>query len=247
MKRKKLLASIALNFSVCSFSLLSLTRDFKKNGVGALLYYTELANLLGGVSSLVYCAFALKKLVGNRKIPRAVEALRYSATLSLAVTFLVVFSFLAPEGGLEGYKAVFFYDTMLFTHLLCPVMSLISFWRFEDNSSFPAVVAALPTLFYGATMLLLNFLRVTEGPYPFFFVYLSPLLSVVCCPLILFATLLLALLLKRVKRGCRAIGEQALNALKKKPRERRKRAYSFINPHTAKNSRSLLKRKSGEP
>ena len=128
--------------------------------------------------------------------------MKYSATVCLAITFLVVFIVLAPMGGgLEGYKTMFFCDSMIFTHLLCPIICVYSFVKFERTKKPLRFVffATLPTIIYGTILLTLNFLKITDGPYPFFFVYLNPTLAAVCCPLIYVVCFLIALILNAAK------------------------------------------------
>ncbi|MBP5361705.1 MAG: hypothetical protein J6Y71_01555 [Ruminococcus sp.] len=56
-------------------------------------------------------------------------------------------------------------------------ISFISFVLLEKNNGIKrshALIAAAPTFLYGTVTMLLNILRIIEGPYPFLYVYQQP-------------------------------------------------------------------------
>ena len=102
---------------------------------------------------------------------------------------------------------------MLYQHLLCPVITILSF--LIESAAAPnmdiglfALLGTIPTCIYAAVLMLLNGYRVIDGPYPFFRVHDQSFLASVLWIAGLFAvTLLLALVLNGL--NLRITGETA--------------------------------------
>ena len=199
-ERKRIICDIILNLFVVIAECYALSENFKENGFLMFRFYTELSNAFALFACALTAVFAFLKLFG-KKVPAVVSAIKFTSTVSQTITFSVVVLVLAPQyGGIEGYKSVLFYGTMIFTHLLCPVFTFVSFCFFE-KSSFPvslAFFAVVPTIIYGVVALILNFSRVMVGPYPFLEVYRSPVITAVVCPLVFVASFLVALAVRGV-------------------------------------------------
>ena len=174
--RKNELVSLLLNASVVVLSIIGFVLTTHE-GIQIFEYYTQNSNLLACISSLLFIIFVIaKKEINN--IPFFVMALRYISTCCLELTFIVVVAILAPtmsNNYFEGLIYLLTNGSMLFHHLLCPIISLISFIFFEGdrrlNKKKTIWLALIPTLIYGFIMMLLNVLKVVEGPYPFLMVY----------------------------------------------------------------------------
>jgi len=165
-------------------------------GPRILIYYTTLSNLLALGSSL--CFLLLSR---RREPPRWLAWLRLLTALHLTVTFLVVVTILAPVTG--GYRAALLEGIVLYQHTLCPILTVVSFVFFERRlpslSRRSILWTLLPTLGYGAVFVVLNLLRIVDGPYPFLRVNAQPAwLTVVWFAVILGGALLLALGLDRL-------------------------------------------------
>jgi hypothetical protein len=66
---------------------------------------------------------------------------------------------------------------MLYTHTLCPLIAFGTFIAFAPKC-FKRIYALKATYFtfvYGLIAIILNYLRMLEGPYPFLYVYRQPL------------------------------------------------------------------------
>ena len=133
----------ALIFAVTAVIMIRLMRKGKQEFLGALRFFTVLSNLLCAISALL-----MSLMPGNT----AVWMLKYLGTVTVTVTMLTVFLFLAPSFGslrplLEGDN--------LFLHLLTPLAALISFCVFERRGmSFgTAMWGLLPVLLYGMVYL----------------------------------------------------------------------------------------------
>ena len=124
----------------------------------ALAFYTQLSNIITAASAF------LLVLLGQ---PSLVTVVRYLSTCMLVMTFLVTTCVLIPMGG-DPHKLLWS-GNGLFHHVLCPVISTVSYLLFEKAAGrrwiwLPVVV----TLAYGLVMLYLNAKGIFDGPYPFF-------------------------------------------------------------------------------
>ena len=154
---------ILLNILIMISSLagLFMVRHF---GLSMLFYYTQDSNILAVIASALY-------LMKHRNA----HLWRYAAFVCLNVTFLVVLFVLIPIMG--NPRFMLFGGGMLFHHTLSPILSCISFLFFEEGeplSSKDLKYGIIPTIIYGAIVLMLNILRIKSGPYPFFYVYRQP-------------------------------------------------------------------------
>lgn len=128
----------------------------KKDGLKTFVYYTEIANLLVLISSLLFLFD-----------PHGAVLLRYTSTCMLTLTFLVVVAVLGP---IDGYKRQLLSENSFFQHILAPVFSFISYVFFEEHTqiwSLPVMI----TIVYGALMFYLNYKKKIQGPYAFFDVH----------------------------------------------------------------------------
>ncbi len=140
------------------FELLVVIHAFAGEGLATLRFYTTDSNLLCGVASALF-------LLQRGKPDTMVRLLRFIATSCLLVTFTVVLLVLGPE---NGFAHEFLDGTRLFSHLLCPFLSLILFLFGDELASFSYVSRALfTTLLYAVPMILLNAAGLVSGPYSF--------------------------------------------------------------------------------
>ena len=140
------------------FELLVVIHAFAGEGFATLRFYTTDSNLLCGVASALF-------LLQRGKPDTMVRLLRFIATSCLLVTFTVVLLVLGPQ---NGYAHEFLGGTRLFSHLLCPFLSLALFLTGEERAPQRWVGYALfTTLLYAIPMILLNALGVVSGPYSF--------------------------------------------------------------------------------
>ena len=123
-----------------------------------LIFYTQLSNLVTTASALFLLIFGQ---------PGFVTVLRYLSTCMLVMTFFVTTCILIPMGG--NPRKLLWSGNGLYHHVLCPVISTASYIHEEKHPTgnliwLPAVI----TLSYGLIMLLLNWKKKVDGPYPFF-------------------------------------------------------------------------------
>ena len=147
------------------FELAVVVHGFADEGLSTLRFYTTDSNLLCGIASALYLWTYFRG--GNVKGSEAglLALLRFIATSCLLVTFTVVLLVLGPE---NGFAHEFFDGTRLFSHLLCPFLSLLLFFFGDERASFSYISRALfTTLLYAVPMILLNAVGVVSGPYSF--------------------------------------------------------------------------------
>ena len=155
-------------------------------------FFTEISNYLALIISLIFCLISALSLKKSCQIPKWVHFLRYTATVCLSLTFIVILCVLSP---LYPDKFVYwmFTGSGIFHHTLCPLLSIISFVFFENYHQLKKksiFLSLTPSLIYGIICILLNILEALTGPYPFFYVRELPLyvsipslLGVVLCTL----------------------------------------------------------------
>lgn len=122
-------------------------------GTRSLRYYTTLSNVF---SALVCGAFLFVELKNctlcGVPFPHWLIVLKYISTATVTCTMLTVLFFLGPT---QGY-GVMLGGTSLFTHLIGPLLAILSFMLLEDFDSISIKEAALgliPTIIYSAVYL----------------------------------------------------------------------------------------------
>lgn len=187
---KKDIVALAINIILVVIGLIGLIETIIGFGNPALEYYTQLSNYFALISATIYTVYLYKSIKGKAKgnnnnkeikattIPKWVSILKYSSTLSLLVTFLVVVFILTPMFGLKSFSWMLFQDTNFYFHTICPILTFVSFIFFEthyikglrDN-----IRAMYFTMIYATLFIILNILRVVKGPYPFLMVHDQPI------------------------------------------------------------------------
>ena len=124
-----------------------------------LVFYTQLSNFVTLVSSVCF--------VISRNAVITVT-LRYLSTVMLLMTVLITLFVLVPAGA--GFTGMMLSGNGLFHHTLCPLVSITSYFLWEQHSS-AWMIPVVVTLVYGLVMLCLNHARIIKGPYLFFRVH----------------------------------------------------------------------------
>ena len=157
---------------------------FSEDGFTTLRYYTTDSNLLCGIASFLYLLWKLPALNregkgvvsryfqnkdrGTTELSAArngISLLRFISTVCLMVTFVVVLLVLGPE---QGYAHEFLEGRKIFSHLICPFLSLLLLLFEEGDIPLKWVSYALfTTLAYAIPLILLNALGLVSGPYSF--------------------------------------------------------------------------------
>ena len=165
MKRKY---AIAFNLLIVILEIIGFIICYKYTNKISIEYYTEDSNLLALISSLLFLIY----LLFNKKIPRWLEIFKYVTTSCLMLTFIVVVFILAPMHNFN-YDYMLFTGPLLYHHLLCPTFSALTLIFFDNINvnKKDYLYSVSVTFIYAVVLLVLNILKVLEGPYPFLFVY----------------------------------------------------------------------------
>jgi len=171
--RKRTIAAIVVNIAVIVMEIAGFILSYQANGPTLIRFYTEDSNLLTAVACIICAASLIRSLKSGEPVSRGVHLLKYIAMSCLAVTFFVVIFVLAPmmeSVGYAGYKIMLFHGSMLYMHLLCPVVAIGGFIWLENEPYLEKKCiryALIPTLIYAAVTTTLNIVRLLDGPYPF--------------------------------------------------------------------------------
>ena len=126
-----------------------------------LIFYTQLSNLVTAVSAALLLVFGQ---------PEWITVLRYLSSCMLVMTFFVTICVLIPMGG--DPKKLLWSGNGLYHHILCPVISTVSYIIVENHAGSGWIwLPVVMTFIYGMAMLYLNGIRKVDGPYPFFRVH----------------------------------------------------------------------------
>ena len=184
INKNKLFLALIFNALIVVLEIIALFLSINRHGINVFLYYTENSNYFSLIVSLIFCGILIYSLIKHKNLPKFIIILRYMATICLTITFLVVIFLLVPlKPSMASYLIL--EDSSLYQHVLCPILSVISFLIFEPAirlNKREIIWGIIPTIIYGVIIITLNILKIIIGPYPFFYVYNIPwYLTVLTC------------------------------------------------------------------
>ncbi len=179
----KLIAALAVNILIVLMEVISAVIGFllrwDEYKLKALFFYTQDSNLFALVACTLLAVSEIECLIEKRNSPSKTSLImKYMASSTLSLTFLVVLFVLIPLAGWSSFSEKLFQDTKLYHHFLCPLFVTFSFIYLDDFCNLKpkyACFAFIPTVCYAVILTLLNILKVVEGPYPYLRVYNQPL------------------------------------------------------------------------
>ncbi len=172
MKKK---ISIILNILIIIIELIALKISYAYDNRIMIEYYTIDSNILALLSSIIYLIYVFSK----SKKSNVTRILKYISTICLLITFLVVIFVLLPMFNFN-FKMLLISGAMFPHHVLCPILSFITFVWFDDLGKFNKkdyYYPVIATLIYAFVLIILNLLTIVDGPYPFLRVYDQSILS----------------------------------------------------------------------
>ena len=182
MNKKRL--SILLNILIVFLEIIGFVITYVINKKISIEFYTEDSNILALITSSIFVIYMLNK----KEIPRWLKLLKYATTICLSVTFIVVIFILAPMYNFN-YPYLLFHNSLLYQHLLCPILSIITFIYFDNLGDFSIkdnFTSLSLTLLYAIILIILNILKLVIGPYPFLMVYEQSILISIIWFIIIF-------------------------------------------------------------
>ncbi len=174
-KRFRNRMALLLNIILAALEVTGLYISCRTSQKSIFLFYTQDSNIL----ALLGCLPLITSWLAGKQAPKWAQRLRYISVCCVTVTFLVVLFVLVPMEGEGGARRMFLDGAMLYMHLLCPLLALANFIFFEDTPALrkgDIVRAIVPTVVYALVMIVLNLLRIVDGPYPFLRIYEQPLI-----------------------------------------------------------------------
>jgi hypothetical protein len=162
-----------LNCILLVFEVIGLTWSMiYTNSLVSFKFYTNLSNVLALFSSIF---FIITTFVNNNCLSKISKYLKFVSTIGLLITFVVVLFVLGPSGasknGIEGYMNYIYPHGLLFLHVLCPIVSIISFILFENHKDLDDIrwylLAALYTFVYGIIVITIVYFTDIKSPYFF--------------------------------------------------------------------------------
>ena len=194
------LASAAVNLAIVYFETIAMPMSWALGGTLIFTMYTELSNLFNSAVCLLVGLAQVANVFTGRELPLWLKRLKFISTSCLAMTLCTVVFILAPmyQDG-NGWYIMLFTSSMLYHHLLHPVLAILSLVLLERQPRLPLRQvgwALVPTILYGAYDLWGNITGAIDGPYPFMRVYDQTIQeSLMWLVIILSTNLLYALLL----------------------------------------------------
>ena len=186
--------NITINLLMVILEIIGFVLVFKELGIASLEYYTEDSNLLLMISSIILLIYISK----NKELPSWFKSFRYIAIVSTTLTLIIVLTVLTWTTDF-GLYYLLFHESMLYHHTLCPVLAILSFVFVERYDNLHTIHGLYFTTIYGIIMIILNALKIVEGPYPFLLVHNQPIIhSIIWTALIFAITYAIASILKKV-------------------------------------------------
>ena len=186
--------NIIINLLIVILEIIGFVLVFKELGITSLEYYTADSNLLLLLSSIIILIHISK----NKELPLWFKSFRYIAIVSTTLTLIIVLTVLSWTTDL-GLYYLLFHESMLYHHTLCPVLAILSFVFVERYDNLHTIHGLYFTAVYGIIMIILNALKIVEGPYPFLLVHNQPIIhSIIWTALIFAITYAIALILKKI-------------------------------------------------
>ena len=173
--RKNLLVAFVFNLIIVILETIGIILSLQKTGILTFTFYTTDSNFLALFTSLVFCIFYLTRPPQN-KIPSWLQTFRFISCVSLGVTIFISICVIIPlYPNLLEYMLLENFG--LYFHLICPLLSIISFLFFEKNKPLAKrtiILTLAPTILFGIINISLNLSKIITGPYPFFYLFIVP-------------------------------------------------------------------------
>ena len=168
-----------------------------RRGFAAFGYYTMDSNIFAAVTSI----FLIISLLTKKEVSERIHNFRYYSTCCVTLTFLVVITILVPMDGWHTLPNRLFMGTDLWLHTVGPLLNIVSFIFFERENTLSKkqpLLAIIPTIIYAIFAIILNLLKIIDGPYFFLKIYEQPIWEVIMWLVIIgILVFIIAFLLKK--------------------------------------------------
>lgn len=175
--------------------------------IGMFRFFTVDSNLFMGIVALIFAIKELKLIKGSiNEIPKRMYILKLMATAGVTLTFITVFMYLGPisKGGILSLLM----NSNLFFHLLIPVLSILVFVLFEKTDKLTlkhTFYGLIPTVIYALYYLINILVHMENGKVSviydwYWFVQNGVWTGIIVCPMILFITYIISVILWRLNK-----------------------------------------------
>ena len=182
---------IIIHILIIILEILAFIRAIRHEGRIAIEFYTDLSNLIALITSILYLIFR-----NNNKI---VNNMYFITASMLSITLLVVIFVLGPMYSFD-YKWLILQGSHFIMHFICPLLFILVYLFYKkrnDNKYLPMIV----TVIYGIVLIILNILKVVDGPYPFLKVYKQSIMMSILWGIILISgSLIISILLIKLNK-----------------------------------------------
>ena len=174
----------------------------ESTSLGMFRFFTVDSNLFIGIISLIYIIYEVKLVKGKiKKLPSNLNIIKYIATVSVALTFTVVFLYLGPIT--KGGVILLLKNSNLFFHLLIPLLSIITLIFFDNVNNLKfchTFYGLVPTFLYGVFYIGNILIHMENGKVLpkydwYYFVQNGVWTAVIVIPIMLLITYIISLLL----------------------------------------------------
>lgn len=180
----------------------------ESTSIGMLRFFTVQSNIFMGIMALIFGIYEIR-LLNNKieDIPVKLYILKLMATVSVGLTFFVVFTYLGPISKDGIYSMLM--NSNLFFHLIIPVLSMINFIMFERTNKLKfktTFLGLIPMVLYSIFYLTNILIHMENGKVAFeydwyWFVQNGVWTAIIVVPVIVLITYVISLILWRLNKS----------------------------------------------
>ena len=206
-----IIALLTLIATIIMFTGFSFMKNYdlglEATKISMLKFFTVQSNILMGLVALLFSYKEYKIITGKEKIiRRRYYVAKLMSTTAVALTFFVVFLYLAPLTK-YGYIAMIA-NSNLFFHLIIPVLSIITFVFFEKNNKLnfkDSIFGVLPSVIYSVFYITNILIHMENGKVSpiydwYWFIQNGVWTAFIVVPIIFIATYIISFLLWKFNR-----------------------------------------------
>ena len=177
----------------------------ESTSIGMFRFFTVDSNMFMGIMALIFAIYEYKVIKGIKKdISKIITVLKFMATVSVSLTFVVVFAYLGPIT--KGGVVLLLKNSNLFFHLLIPLFSIINLIIFERSNKLKfrdCIYGIIPTVLYGIYYLTNILIHIENGSVSpkydwYYFVQGGLSNAFIVIPLMLLVTYIISIILWRL-------------------------------------------------
>lgn len=185
--KKQLFVSVVLNAFIVLFSIIGLILKFDESKVDYCFTFSFYTYILTIIINFIYLFQKVRYIKKEEEVSKNIEYNKYIVTTMQTLIMIYWVVFVAPLAGNDFLAEFLFKGGSLFLHVLCPIISIITLLCYDDLviKKKDSLTALIPTVCYGALIIILNLIHALIGPYGFFEVYYSPFDVIILTPVVL--------------------------------------------------------------